>query len=230
LPRDVGVVLVAGGRGSRLGGAVAKQFQEIAGVPMLLRALRPFISHPEVLQVAVVLPSEVMKALPDWLTEIAGEAVILECGGPERMDSVERGLGALRTECHIVLSHDAARPFVAAPVIDAVIAGARRGEGAIAALMVSDTLKVAADGSSLVHHTIPRGGVWRAQTPQGFPRTMLEHAFRQARQDGFVGTDEASLVERTGAPVHLVPDSGWNLKVTTPDDLAVAELLARRQP
>jgi 2-C-methyl-D-erythritol 4-phosphate cytidylyltransferase len=230
LPRDVGVILVAGGRGQRLGGAVSKQFQSIAGQPMLLRALRPFTSHPEVIQVAVVVPAAVLVAPPEWLSALAGELVTLVPGGAERMDSVENGLRNLREVCAIVLSHDAARPFVSRPVIDQVIARSRQGECAIAAQKVSDTLKVerTEDGAILIDATVPREGVWRAQTPQAFPRAVLERAFHAARLRGGSATDEAALVEFLGERIHLVPDSAWNIKVTTPEDLHLAEVIARQ--
>jgi len=232
LPRDVGVILVAGGKGQRLGGSVSKQFQSIAGQPMLLRALRPFTSHPEVCQVAVVLPSAALVAPPEWLAALAGELVTLVAGGVERMDSVENGLARLRPECTVALSHDAARPFVSREVIDAVIGRARQGESAVAARPVSDTLKAerAEEGMRLIAGTIPRDGVWRAQTPQGFPRATLESAFRHARERGLRATDEAALVEPLGGRIHLVPDTIWNLKVTTADDLLLAELIARHHP
>lgn len=231
MPRDIGVILVAGGRGQRLGGAVSKQFQSIAGQPMLLRALRPFTSHPEVCQVVVVLPSAALVAPPEWLAALAGDLVTLVAGGTERMDSVENGLARLRAECSIALSHDAARPFVSREVIDAVVARARQGESAIAARPVTDTLKTekSEDGARLIGGTLPREGVWRAQTPQGFPREVLTEAFRKAKQAGIRGTDEAALVEHLGVPIHLVSDSIWNLKVTTADDLLLAELIARQQ-
>jgi 2-C-methyl-D-erythritol 4-phosphate cytidylyltransferase len=198
---------------------------------MLLRALRPFTSHPDVCQITVVLPAAALVAPPEWLVTLAGDLVTLVAGGAERMDSVENGLTRLRPECSIALSHDAARPFVSREVIDAVIARARRGESAIAARPVRDTLKSerTEEGASLIAGTIPREGVWRAQTPQGFPRHILEAAFRNARQSAFQGTDEAALVEQMGERVHLVMDTIWNLKVTTPDDLALAELIARHQ-
>lgn len=230
MPRDIGVILVAGGKGQRLGGAVSKQFQSIAGQPMLLRALRPFTSHPEVCQVAVVLPSAALVAPPEWLAALAGEMVTLVAGGAERMDSVENGLARLRPECTVALSHDAARPFVSREIIDAVIALGRQGDGAIAARQVSDTLKSerGEEGARLIAGTIPREGVWRAQTPQGFPRQVLETAFRNAREKNLLATDEAALVEQMGGRIHLVPDTIWNLKVTTADDLLLAELIARR--
>ena len=223
---------MAGGKGLRVGGSVSKQFQSIAGQPMLLRALRPFTSHPDVCQVAVVLPAAALVAPPEWLAALAGDLVTLVAGGVERMDSVENGLARLRPECAVALSHDAARPFVSRDVIDAVIGRARQGDGAVAARPVSDTLKAerAEEGAQLIGGTIPRDGVWRAQTPQGFPRATLESAFRHARERGLRATDEAALVEPLGGRIHLVPDTIWNLKVTTADDLLLAELIARRNP
>jgi 2-C-methyl-D-erythritol 4-phosphate cytidylyltransferase len=224
-PRDVGVVIVAAGRGVRLGGSQPKQYVPIAGVPMLLRAIRPFSCHPEVRQVVVVLPSDDAAAPPGWLAPHLGDALRVVAGGAERSDSVARGLDALDASCGIVLVHDAARPFVSRDVLDVVIAAARAGEGAVPAVPVADTLKQA-DAGGHVARTVPRDGLWRAQTPQGFPRELLVRAHAQARADGVSGTDDASLVERLGGRVRLVAGDPRNLKVTTADDLALAELLA----
>jgi 2-C-methyl-D-erythritol 4-phosphate cytidylyltransferase len=229
LPRDVGVVLVAAGRGSRLGADRPKQFIAIGGVPMVLRALRPFASHPDVAQVALVLPPDAVARPPDFLRDAPGVGLVVTAGGAERTASVAAGLAALDRACTVVLVHDAARPFVERPVIDAVIAHARAGAGAVAALRVSDTLKEA-DGvhGTRVRRTVARDGLWRAQTPQGFPRAVLERAYAEAGPSS--ATDDAALVERLGVPVHLVPDSPRNLKITTADDLVLAELLAARAP
>jgi len=203
-----------------------KQYQPIAGIPMVLRALRPFASHPDVGQIALVLPPEDAGSPPDFLRDL-GAGLTLVAGGAERADSVAAGVAALRPECTTVLVHDAARPFVARRVIDEVIALARAGEGAVAAIPVSDTVKeAAADDATRVARTVPRDGLWRAQTPQGFPRHVLERAFAATPRDA-AATDDAALVERTGVTVRLVTDSPRNLKVTTPEDLALAELLAR---
>jgi 2-C-methyl-D-erythritol 4-phosphate cytidylyltransferase len=228
LPRDVGVVIVAAGEGRRLGGSEPKQFQPIRGVPMLLWALRPFSSHPDVFDIVVVLPAGIAARMPEWLQNLVEAGLRVVPGGMERMDSVEQGLRALGPQCTIALVHDAARPFVGRDVIDAVIGRARSGAGAIAALPVSDTLKQSSgEGDAvLVDRTLSRDGVWRAQTPQGFPRAMLDRAYAKARSEGLQGTDEASLVEQLGEKVYLVPDSGTNIKVTTPSDLALAELIA----
>jgi 2-C-methyl-D-erythritol 4-phosphate cytidylyltransferase len=224
-PRDVGVVIVAAGRGVRLGGSQPKQYLPIAGIPMLLWAIRPFSCHPEVRQVVVVLPADDAAAPPDWLASHLGEGLRVVGGGAERSDSVANGLGALDAACGIVLVHDAARPFVTRDVLDAVIAAARAGEGAVPAVPVADTLKQSDDGGH-VARTVTRDGLWRAQTPQGFPRALLAQAHAQAKADGVSGTDDASLVERLGGRVRLVAGDPRNLKITTADDLALAEALA----
>ncbi len=223
------MILVAAGQGSRLGDGPLKQLREIGGVPMVLRALRPFTSHAEVAHVVLVLPAGVAEQPPAWLAELRGGALTLVPGGEERSDSVAAGLGALPTECRTVLVHDAARPFVERATIDAVIARARDGVGAVAAVPLGDTLKEvdAAEGGR-IRRTIPRDGLWRAQTPQGFPRAMLERAYAAAPGERARTTDDAMLVERLGETVCVVPDSNRNLKITTADDLMLAERLASR--
>jgi 2-C-methyl-D-erythritol 4-phosphate cytidylyltransferase len=229
LPPDTGVIVVAAGRGVRAGGGVPKQFRPVAGAALAERALAAFLSHPAVLQVALVVPPEVVDAPPAWLAA-PDPRVRLVAGGAERADSVRLGLAALRPECAVVLVHDAARPFVARDLIDRVIRVAREGEGAVPALAASDTIK-RADGEPLrVAATVPREGLWLVQTPQGFPRTALEAAHRASRAPDDVATDDAALVERTGVAVRLVPGSPFNIKVTTADDFAVAELLAAGAP
>jgi 2-C-methyl-D-erythritol 4-phosphate cytidylyltransferase len=225
----VGVVVAAAGRGDRLAGPVPKQFLPVAGVPLLLRAVRPFLAHPDVALVIVALPADAAAAPPPWLAELLGERLRAVSGGATRMDSVEAGLLVLPAACGFVLVHDGARPFPETSVIDAVLAEARRGAGAIAAVPVTDTLKEAdgpGDSPVRVRRTVSRTALWRAQTPQGFPRALLERAYACARATGASGTDDAALVEQAGGEVVLVPDLVTNLKVTTPDDLRLAEALA----
>jgi 2-C-methyl-D-erythritol 4-phosphate cytidylyltransferase len=227
LPRDVGVVVVAAGRGTRVGGELPKQYLPLDGVPILLRSVRPFASHPDVAQVVVVLAPAEAESPPAFLAELLGETLGIAAGGRERSDSVAAGLRALRAGCEIVLVHDGARPFVDRGVIDAVIGHARAGEGAVAAVPVSDTIKEAVGADpTLIGRTVPRTGLWRAQTPQGFPRRLLEQAYAQAGAGASGATDDAALVEDCGGTVRLVPDSPRNIKITTRDDLAVAEALA----
>ena len=192
---------------------------------MVLRALRPFTSHSEVAQVVLVLPPEDVVRPPSFLSDLSGLSIVP--GGEHRGDSVRAGLAALRPECRVILVHDAARPFVDQAVIGKVIAVARTGEGAVPAVPLTDTLKEAAPAdSTLVARTRPRANLWRAQTPQGFPRAALEKAHAHAVRCGHRATDDAALVEATGVPVRLVLDSARNFKVTTPEDLVLAQLRA----
>jgi len=195
-----------------------------------LHALRPFLSHPAVGSVVAVLPAADAAHPPEWLAGLLGQRLLAVPGGATRMDSVEAGLLVLPASCSIVLVHDGARPFPEPVVIDAVVAAARRGVGAAAAVPLSDTLKEAGTGHSSgltpIGRTVPRASLWRAQTPQGFPRSMLESAYASARAAGVAATDDAELVERAGVTVVLVPDVSTNLKVTTAGDFVLAEALA----
>lgn len=217
--------MVAGGQGLRLGGT-PKQFRPVAGVPMLERALRPFLAHPEVAAIVAVVPPDTVTAPPDWLSRLVGTRLALTGGGAERADSVRHGLEALPDGCAIVLIHDAARPFPSRPVIDAIIAAARRGAGAVAAVPLSDTLKEAhplGGDRQGIARTVPRAGLWRAQTPQGFPRALIDRAHELATVGA---TDDAQLVEMIGGDVELVTDSSWNIKITSEADLVLAEAIA----
>lgn len=228
---DVGVVVVAAGAGVRAGPGEPKQFRPILGVPMLLRALRAFIGHPEVRQVIVVLPPGYAERPPEWLGKMRGERLEFVPGGTQRADSVRAGVTALPADATVILVHDAARPFVSRGTIDAVIARARAGVGAVAAVPSSDTLKEVGTSEQLtprVARTVDRERIWRAQTPQGFPRAMLAAAYAQLRGNGSgTPSDDAEVCERAGYPVELIPDSPFNFKVTTADDFRIAEALAR---
>jgi 2-C-methyl-D-erythritol 4-phosphate cytidylyltransferase len=210
-------------------GGVPKQYRELAGVPMLLRSLRPFTAHPEVDHVVVVLPPGDLARPPVWLAGLTGGSLSLVAGGAERGDSVSHGLSALPGHCTTVLVHDAARPLVDRSIIDRVLEVARTGTGAVPAIPLGDTVKeVGPDDPSLtVRATIPRERLWRAQTPQGFARALLEEAHARARSEGLHGTDDAMLLERLGAPVRLVQGSSLNFKVTTEEDFRLAELVVR---
>ncbi len=223
---DVGVVIVAAGVGVRAGPGEPKQFRPILGVPMLLRALRPFTSHPQVAHVVVALPPGYVERPPDWLGKLRGDRLTLVAGGAERAASVRAALGALPPAAAIVLVHDAARPFVGRDTIDAVIGLARGGVGAVAAIPVTDTVKEVVDERRITK-TVERNRLWRAQTPQGFPRAMIDQAYAALRRNGAAPTDDAEVCERAGFAVEVVADSAHNVKITTPDDFRIAEALAR---
>ena len=213
-------VIPAGGSGLRMGGDVRKQYLTLAGEPILLRTLRAFLGHPAVDWVIVALPPRDVHAPPFPLPE----GVIAVPGGAERGDSVRAGLAAVPDAADVVLVHDGARPLVTRAVVDRVLGAAGKGVGAIAAVPVSDTLK-RVDSDRAILETVERGGLWRAQTPQGFPRRMLVEAYRRAAEEGVAATDDAALVERYGGRVVVVEGDSRNLKVTRPEDLRVAEAL-----
>ena len=215
-------VVVAAGAGRRFGGAVRKQYLEVGGEPVLLRAVRAFLEHPRIRHTLVVLPPEDVEAPPPWL---AGLAVEIVAGGAERGDSVHAGLQRVPPETGTVLIHDGARPFVSAGVIDRVLDGCAGGEGAIAALPVTDTVKEV-DAEGRITGTRERAGLRLAQTPQGFPLAGILHAYRRARADGFAATDDAAVFERDGGTVRVVAGERSNLKVTVPGDLPLAEAIA----
>lgn len=218
------VVVAAAGAGRRMGG-IRKQYLELAGEPVLLHALRPFLAQPTVEWVVVALPADDAEP-PAWLADL-GPRVRTVAGGAERGESVRAGLDAVPEDADIVLIHDAARPLVRADVVARAIATAATGVGALVAVPVADTLKVVADG--VVTETADRSRLWQAQTPQAFPRAMIVDAYRRAAADGVAATDDAALVEHYGGRVVVVEGDRSNLKVTTESDLAMAEALLRSE-
>lgn len=222
--RDVGVVIVAAGKGSRTGSSELKQFRWVAGKPMLLHSVQAFHDRDDVALVVCVLPREHAGDPPAWLFQCDVERLLISTGGRERSDSVANGIEDLPPECEIIVIHDAARPLVPASVIESVIAEARRGHGAVPAIPVADTLKRVGD-SGAITGTVERDGLWRAQTPQAFPRGMIERAYTEARAKGIIATDDAALCERLGLPVVVVPGSERAMKITDEADFARAEAL-----
>lgn len=224
--RDVGVVIVAAGSGSRTGGSELKQLRWVAGKPMLLHSLQAFQARPDVAMVVCVLPRQYAGDPPPWLFQCDVDRLLVSVGGKTRAESVSNGLEDLPPECRVVLVHDAARPLVTDAMIARVTAEARKGHGAVAALPVVDTLK-RVDAEGRVTDTVARGGLWRAQTPQGFPREVIVRAHREARAAGTHGdaTDDAALCEAIGVPVHVVRGSERAMKVTEEADFVRAEAL-----
>lgn len=224
---DVGVVIVAGGASTRTTGTdqgQLKQLRWVAGKPMLLHSLQTFQQRADVAMVVCVLPASYAGDPPPWIFQCDVERMLISVGGKERSESVQNGLEDLPGECRIVLIHDAARPLVSPAMIDRVVAEARKGHGAIAALPVVDTLKQVDEHGAIVK-TVERAHLWRAQTPQGFPREMIVRAHREARAAGVGATDDAALCERLGLPVVVVRGSERALKVTEDSDFARVDAL-----
>ena len=223
--RDVGVIIVAAGSGSRTESKELKQFRWVAGKPMLLHSLQAFQAHPNVAIVVCVLPRQYVADPPPWIFQCDTDRLLLSLGGSHRGESVANGLEDLPAECEIVVIHDAARPLVSQDTIGRVIDEARKGNGAVAALPVADTLK-RVDSSGRIVVTVDRFGLWRAQTPQAFPRGVIERAHREAREADRVATDDAALCEHLGLPVVVVRGSDRALKITEEKDFALAEALS----
>jgi len=224
--RDVGVVIVAGGSGSRVGGSELKQFRWVAGKPMLLHSLQTFMARADVVSVVCVLPGSHAADPPPWIFQCDVDRLMISLGGRTRTESVANGLEDLPDEAQIVLVHDAARPFVDDGTIDRVIAEARLGRAAVAALPVVDTLKES-DGERRVVRTVERERLWRAQTPQGFTRELIVRAHQEAKAQRVTATDDAALCERLGVEVRLVAGTERLMKITEEADFARAEALLR---
>jgi 2-C-methyl-D-erythritol 4-phosphate cytidylyltransferase/2-C-methyl-D-erythritol 2,4-cyclodiphosphate synthase len=216
---SVAAIIVAAGRGERLGGSQPKQLIDLGGRTLLRRSVDAFDAHPAVRSLVVVLPDELVADGPSHVG-VTTRPCRYVAGGARRQDSVRAGLAAVEAAADVVLVHDAARPFVSGDVITRVIAGASTHGAAIPALQAQDTVKRVAAGSRVVAATIPREEIWLAQTPQGFRRPVLEAAV--ALGATIQATDEAMLAERAGVPVAIVGGDPANFKITTADDLARA--------
>ncbi len=223
LSTRVAALIVAAGTGSRAGGNGPKQYALLGGQPMLSHAIRAFTDHPRICEVRVVIQPDDLRAYESAIAPLdirPGEPIM---GGATRQDSVGAGLEALAQEPpDLVLIHDAARPFVDGSLIGRMIAALDRADGALPVLPITDTLKRGADGN--VVETIPRNGLYRAQTPQGFRFGRILEAHRAAAKAGRSDfTDDAAIAEWQGIQVALVKGSEHNYKITTAEDLALAQ-------
>ncbi len=220
----VAVIVAAGGTGRRMGD-VRKQYLELLGEPVLIRALRPFLRQPAVRWVVVALPPGDAAQPPAWLAGLDARVRVV-AGGAERTDSVRAALAAVPEQAEIVLVHDAARPLVSEEVITRVLTAAAAGVAVVPVVPVEDTIKEV-DDEGRVRATLERARLRRVQTPQAFPRALLVEAHRRALAEGLAATDDAALVERIGGTIVAVEGSSENLKITSAADLVVAEALLR---
>jgi 2-C-methyl-D-erythritol 4-phosphate cytidylyltransferase len=232
------VIIPAAGLGTRMThapsrgtkAAPSKQFTDLGGTPILIHTLRKFSAAPEVSEIVVALRKNEIAGfrarLEKEAKDIPQKKVQLVEGGEHRQHSVANALNAVTAAPDdIILVHDAVRPFVTPEIIREVIRAAEKHGAAIAGLPAVDTIKQVdrTAENAVIHTTIPRERVVLAQTPQGFRYSLLKKAFDDAAADGFIGTDEASLLERAGVPVAVVMGSPRNLKITTPGDMELAE-------
>lgn len=192
---------------------------------MLLHSVQKFQARNDVAMVVVVLPFEHVGDPPAWLFQCDTERLLLSVGGKERSDSVRNGLEDISSDINVVVIHDAARPFATAAVIDSVIAEARKGHGAVPGIAIADTVKRVDDNSEIIA-TIERTGLVRIQTPQAFPRGVIEHVHARAAEERRTATDDAALCEQFGIKVVCVPGSERAMKITDEADFVRAEALS----
>lgn len=220
-PARVGVAVPAAGVGTRMGG-VRKAFLEIAGQPLLARALRPFLDDERVVAVAVAVAADDASSPPEWLRTLDPRITVV-AGGETRSQSVRAAISALPGDVDVIAVHDAARPLVTGELVGRCVDHALEGQGAVAGSPATDTMKIVDSGGSVVD-TPDRATLWHAHTPQIFPASVLRAAYEVIDAEG---TDDAALVERLDASlrVQMVDDGGTNLKVTRPADVVVAEAI-----
>lgn len=226
----ISALIPSAGLGLRMGGETRKQFIHIADTPIAVHTLRKFQSIEEIHRLILIVPKEdIPFCEKDLVSRFQLHKVQkIIAGGKERQDSVYHGLKALDGDEDIVIVHDGVRPFATAAIIREGIRIASVSGAAVTAIPVKDTIK-SVSNEGHVERTVDRSRLWQAQTPQTFQRELLQRAYDIAMAEGFYGTDDASLVERLGETVSVVRGSEFNIKITTPRDLILAEGILRNQ-
>jgi len=227
-------LIPAAGMGKRMGAAINKQYLQLGGLPILAHTLSVFENSPEITGVCLVSPADEISFCREQVVEACGFKKVIEIvpGGRERQHSVMNGLRALKrhvSDVDVVVIHDGVRPFISPELLQESIAVARCNDGALVAVPAKDTIKTVRNG--FVIDTPERETLWQAQTPQSFRFGVICEAHQNAEETGFTGTDDASLVERRKGQVRIVRGDYCNIKITTPEDLILAEafLSASRQ-
>lgn len=220
-------IIPASGLGKRFGSDLDKTFALLAGRPLLAHTLAVFQECPGVDEIVLVVREDQINLAEELIKEYNLTKVrSVIAGGEQRQDSVHNGLAEVSPRCDIVAIHDGARPFVTCEIVQASIEAARAGGAAVAAVPVVNTIKSSPDGV-FIHSTLDREKLYAIQTPQTFTRDLIEKAYGKAYIDNYFASDDAALVERLGLPVKLVQGSYENIKITTPSDIAVAEVIIR---
>jgi 2-C-methyl-D-erythritol 4-phosphate cytidylyltransferase/2-C-methyl-D-erythritol 2,4-cyclodiphosphate synthase len=227
-------IIPAAGTGRRLMLDTPKQFQLLAGIPILVHSVKAFLSTDTIEVIIIPVPADYRQEsellLEQYLSENELQKIQIVIGGKTRQDSVAAGMAALAEDVDLVLVHDCARPLVPRELIDACLTAAAENGAAIAAVPVHDTLKAVASDKAIIN-TVDRDGLWQAQTPQAVRASLLREAYNTATASGFSGTDEAALLEHAGIPVIVVMGHQRNMKITRPEDLVIAKaILSRNHP
>lgn len=221
-------LIPAAGQGKRLEGDQPKQFLPLGEKPLVAHTLMKFQLCPRINEIIFVIPKGTERYCQREIVEPNSLSKVKKIipGGRRRQDSVRYALEAIASPCDLVVIHDGARPFVSVKIIEQSIELAEECGAAIAAVPARDSVKRVTPELG-VEASLDRSKIWLAQTPQTFSHQILKDAHRRAAEDGFYGTDDAALVERLGVKVQVVPGSYKNTKITTPEDLALAELFLK---
>lgn len=227
MSNSVGAVIVAAGRGTRMGTAESKQYLLLQDKPIIVHTLEVFQQHELISEIVLVTGEDDVQRCRQWVqTYKLDKVTAVIAGGTERQHSVRRGLDELATTW--VMVHDGVRPFVQGSDIEACYERARAAGASVLAVPVKDTIKLV-DSEGKVLSTPDRRSLWAIQTPQTFRLSELRSAYEEAERDGFLGTDDSSLAERSGMSVSVVEGSYRNIKITTPEDLDFAEYIRSRE-
>jgi 2-C-methyl-D-erythritol 4-phosphate cytidylyltransferase len=223
-------IIPAGGLGKRMRGPVSKQYLPVDGKPILAHTLNVFQLSPDIDDIILIAPEEDVPAVKQNTVDSGKTTKVrrILAGGKQRQDSVRNGLAAIGEDVDIVLIHDAVRPFISGDLIHCVVREAEKWGAVTVGMPVKDTVK-RVDPDGWILETLNRQVLWLTQTPQAFKRSVIQAAYRRADDDRFYGTDDASLVERMGVRVKMIGASYENIKITTPEDLLLAELLIKRR-
>jgi 2-C-methyl-D-erythritol 4-phosphate cytidylyltransferase len=225
-------LIPAAGMGKRMGASINKQYLLLDGMPILARTLEVFERSPLVDGIFVVIPADEIPFCREQVVERHGFSKVRSIvpGGAERQQSVLNGLRAMEGtagEDDVVLIHDGVRPFVTEDILSRATAAARENDGALVAVPAKDTVKVVENG--IITATPPRETLWLAQTPQAFRYGIIRAAHEVADAERFLGTDDAMLVERLGRQVRVVVGDYRNVKITTPEDMVLAEAFIKER-
>lgn len=221
-------LITAAGKGQRMQSSIPKQYLSLGGKPILAQTLQVFEECSSIDGIYIIVPQDQMDRVQKDIVERYHFKKVFKVvrGGKIRQLSVWNGLKAIRSDCAIVVVHDGVRPLITRRLITQSIEVAQKNGAAVVAVLSKDTVKRAASGKKI--QTLPREEIWLAQTPQTFQFPLLMKAYQKAHQDDILGTDDAFLVERLGHPITLVTGDYSNIKITTPEDLALAETLFPR--
>jgi 2-C-methyl-D-erythritol 4-phosphate cytidylyltransferase len=222
----VSAIIVAAGQGIRMKDTMRKQYLDLSGRPVLAHSIMTFDSCSLVDEIFLVIPKEDVEYCQKKILSLLdlNNQVNLVCGGAKRQDSVYNGLQAINKNTDTVVIHDGVRPFIQLEALKECIIGSKKFGACILGTPASDTLK-RVDKSDIIETTLSRENIWLAQTPQVFRFDLILKAHETARRDGYVGTDDASLVERLGEDVKIINGGRFNIKITKKEDLAIAKAM-----